>query len=287
MIVYGTIYDTSNNQPLPGASVALTDNAGSQTGAGTIADAQGFFSVTSSTLDSGGRLLISAVSHKSVLADPSSILNTGSIGLDPDPQTLSPVTVTATAKKNYTPYLVGAGLLALFMVPEKKHRRVGKISDSTTNALLIGGGVIGGILLLKKILPSLNPFPTATNPVDVAATTASQAAALAAAKATGQTLSYPVDWYTGTANDIYKLGTASTVDMNTIVNDVVQVNNMLDLQQLLSAFGTKQSGGFMCANFNMYCQTYDLPSFLKAVLDPVHIDTINGYLSAQGIAYTF
>src|SRR6202000_1174929 len=121
--------------------------------------------------------------------------------------------------------------------------------NANSETLLIGGAVVlvGGYFLVTKIIPKLNPFPTATDPVSTANNAAAQVAARQQAKATGQKETYTADQYIGWANDIYRLGTSmdklDATSMNAIVEDVTNCNNMVDLQSLINAFGTKQAGG--------------------------------------------
>lgn len=294
MTIFGTIYDNVTKLGIPGASVSVVDSAGNALGTGIAADNNGWFQLISPLLDQGNKVWVSSIGYTSAMVDPNVFVASAALGLDPVAQNLAAVTVTPSSGANYTPYLVGGGILALLLLMGGKKKKLAGIGGLNANSetLLIGGGVIlvGGYFLVKA-LPSLNPFPTATNPVDVTATTSAQATALAQAKATGQAATYTADQYTGWVNDIYKLGTSGTpvdqTSQNAIVEDVTNVNNMVDLQSLISAFGTKQAGGTMCSLFNMYCDTYDLPSFLKAVLDAAHLGNINLYLQDAGINYTF
>jgi|SRR5882672_3193972 len=294
MTIFGTIYDNTTKVGIPGASISVVDASGNSLGSGIAADNTGWFQLISPLLDTGNKIWISSVGYTSAIVDPNIFVASMGLGLDPTSANLAAVVVTPAGATNYTPYLVGGGILAallLFTGKKKKGHSMGALNPST-QTLLIGGGVVlvGGYFLVKA-LPSLNPFPAATNPVDVTATMNAQATALAQAKASGKAATYSADQYTGWANDIYKLGTsATTVDQNSqsaIVEDVTNANNMVDLQSLISAFGTKQAGGTMCNLFNMYCDTYDLPSFLKAVLDTAHLGNINLYLQDAGINYTF
>jgi hypothetical protein len=297
MTIFGTIYDSVTKAGIPGASISVVDPSGNSLGTGIAADNTGWFQLISPLLDQGNKIWISSVGYTSAMVDPNVFVASMGLGLDPTSDSLQAVTVTpgSSSSSKYTPYLVGGGILALLLLMGGKKKKMDTMGGLNANSetLLIGGGVVlvGGYFLVKKLLPSLNPFPSATNPLDVTATTNAQAAALAQAKASGQSTTYSADQYTGWANDIYKLGTSgSPVDQTSqsaIVNDVVNCNNMVDLQSLISAFGTKQAGGTMCSLFNMYCDTYDLPSFLKTVLDTQHINNINQYLSDQGINYTF
>ena len=288
MTIFGTIYDSNTHIGIPGASVLVVDQHGTAMGQGIAADNTGWFQLISPLLDQGYQLSISSVGYNGVLADPNVFASSLGIGLDPQGQELATVTVTPAAK-NYTPYLVGGGVLAalLLLGGNKKKKAIGGLNPGS-ETLLVGGAVVlvGGYFLVKNILPSLNPFgkPAA---LDVTATTTAQTAALNQAKAAGGSATYSADQYNGWANDIYQLGVTTPINQSAIVNDVVNVNNMVDLQSLINAFGIKETGDYPCRSWGWFCTKYDLPSFLKFVLDTEHINNINLYLSAQGINYTF
>jgi len=296
MTIFGTIYDNATQQGIPGASISVVDPQGNTLGTGIAADNTGWFQLISPLLDQGNKIWVSSIGYASAIIDPNVFVSTMGVGLDPSAANLTAITVIPSGSSSkYTPYLLGGGILALLLLMGGKKKKMGSIGglNPSSETLLIGGGVVlvGGYFLIKKILPSLNPFPTATNPVDTAATAAAQAKALADAKAAGQMATYSADQYIGWANDIYKLGTSGTpvdqTSQNAIVEDVTNCNNMVDLQSLIGAFGTKPAGGFWCNYFNTYCDTYDLNSFLKAVLDTAHKNNINLYLQEAGINYTF
>ncbi len=301
MTVTGQIYDNQTNAGLPGASVTLVSSQGNPIGGGVSADSNGIFSISSPALDSGGQLLISNIGYKSVIADPGTVVSTGLIGLDEQTASLDAATVTATIKKkNYTPLLIGgAGLLLLAATSKKKRKaRIGAINVNWSDVAIKGGIAVGAYLLVvKPILTKLGVFQSAAEK----ATTDAQAKALADAKtqatATGQSgAQYSADQYTGWANDIFTTGinnwTKDPDQMMKIVNDVINVDTMVDLQQLITAFGTRTTKLGVdpfswCYTTGFGCPSVDLPTFLKLALDETHINYINGYLNDQKINYQF
>lgn len=101
---------------------------------------------------------------------------------------------------------------------------------------------------------------------------------------------YTSDQYTGWANDIYQQGISNIVNQSAIVSDIVNVNTMVDLQSLISAFGIRPAATSTfsaCSLLGLNCTSFDLPSFVKQVLDNDHINNINLYLTEQGINYQF
>lgn len=298
MTIQGTIYDNSTNAGIPGASVTVVSGSGVATGSGVAADNMGDFAITNTALDTGGKLVISSIGYKSVIVDPSVFNEMGFVGLDRDPEALQAVTVTAKKKTtaNYLPYLAAGGLLLLVLPGDKKKKKsLSGVGVDWTKIALTGGIAVGGyFLVVKPILESLGILKV-TSPQDKSTMDAQKSAldqAIQDAKNNNQPgQRYSNDQYTGWANDIFSLGTSmDTLDSATqqkIVNDVINVNTMVDLQLLISAFGIRQAGGSMCAWFNLYCKSYDLPTFLKTVLDTIHINYINGYLDDQNINYQF
>jgi hypothetical protein len=301
MTLQGQVYDIVTNEPVPNASLTIVNAAGSPLNGGAVADGNGVFSLTSSLLDSGGKVLVSSVGYSSVIADPAVIASTNAIGLSESATGLPTATVTArapvisAASTKYLPYVLGGGALVLMLWPgEKKKKAVGDLGGFDYTKLAITGGIlVGGYFAGKAILQKLGIIST-PDPVTSATTDAqktSLAQAQAAAKQTGSgAASYTADQYTGFANDIFNIANAeyslplSVTAQNSIVNDLTNMNNMVDLQLLISAFGVRASN---CGIFGLGCTNYDLPSFLKAALDGFHIATIDQYLSAQNINYQF
>ena len=295
MNVFGTIYDLATRDVLPGASVTVTDQHGNPTGSGGDADANGFFNVTSTALDMGGKLLFSNVGYKSVLADPATVAGTATMGLQQDPEALSQVTVTAQLpkKNNALLYVAGGGLLLLLMSSGKKKGRMGAVNVDWSKIAITGGVLVGGFFIGKALLQKwgILSSPSAQDIATTAAQTQSlnQAKATAAASGSGGA-SYTADQYTGWANDIYQQARVTdttpipVANQIAIVEDITNANNMVDLQSIISAFGIRQA---KCFAFNLGCTNYDLPAFIKLALDADHINNINQYLSAQSINYQF
>jgi hypothetical protein len=295
MTLTAEVYDLTTNQPVPSASVSVVNSNGNALGGGAIANASGTFTITSSLLDSGAQLLVTSVGYQPVIADPYAIQASGNVGLIESAQTLPAAVVTpgsgsGSASTNYLPYLLGGAALLFLLWPGKKKKSIGDVGFDYTKLAITGGVLVGGYFAGKAILQKLGIL-TPPNPTTVA-TTSAQAASLAAAQTaaaasgTGKA-SYTTDQYTGWANDIFTQGYGMDLSqdtMNTVVNDVTNVNNMVDLQSLISAFGVRQAS---CGIFGTGCSNYDLPTFLKLILDSFHIDTINQYLAAQNINYTF
>jgi hypothetical protein len=296
MTVQGYIFDNQTRAFLPGASIQIVNGVGSPTGGGVAADANGHFSITDPALDAGGQLVISSVGYTSVTVDPGVINASGFIGLDQVETALPAAVVTATipAKTtNYGPLLaVGGGVLLLALASSRKKKRtMGDTGGELATVAIVGGVAVGAyVFVLKPLLQKFGITPTAQQ---VATTTAQKTALTQAqqqAAASGQEAeSYTSDQYTSWANQIFTLATATSggipaATQDQIVNLVIQVNTMVDLQQLIVAFGNRQAN---CLIFGLDCTTYDLPSFLRAGLDVIHINKINGYLDDQGINYQF
>jgi hypothetical protein len=296
MTVTGYVFDNQTRAFIPGASVDVVNSAGTPTGAGVAADNNGHFSITDTTLDSGGQLVISSVGYAAVSADPGVINSSGFIGLDEAATALPSASVTAIipAKTSYTPVLaIGGGLLLLALLSggKKKKKTVGDVGGELVTVAVVGGVAAGAyFFVVKPLLQKFGVTPSAQQVATTDAQKSALAAAQAAAKQTGQEAeSYTADQYTGWANQIFTLATATSggvpsATQDQIVNLVIQVNTLVDLQQLIVAFGNRQAN---CLIFGLDCTTYDLPSFLKAALDSTHINTINGFLDDQGINYQF
>lgn len=302
MTVSGYIYDNQTSDILPGASVQVVDNMGNLTGDGVAADSNGYFTLTSPSLNQGAKLAVSNVGYTSALFDPNFTNAFQAIGLDQDTAVLTSATVTAKVprKKSVAPYLLGGGALLLLATTGKKKRRakVGDIGPEVTEILLVGGIAIGAyFLLIKPLLQKLGLSKTQEQQQTADAQAAALKQAQQQAQQQGKTAeTYPIDSYTGWANDIFYLGThdnsdtVTQVDQEAIVNDVANVRTMVDLQQLITAFGQRDVGGAFlswCNLLGIACKTMDLPTFLQAALDQSHLTEINSYLSAQNINYTF
>jgi hypothetical protein len=151
--------------------------------------------------------------------------------------------------------------------------------------------VVGGYFLLKN-LGLFGGGAAAANAASItSSTSAGVTQSLANAKAAGDFATITNSAAASIANNIYTAGVADPVDMDTIQNQVIQANTLTDLLMIIQAFGTKQAGGGMCSMFGGFlsavCGTYDLASWLRANLDTSHLQSINSYLSNQGINYQF
>lgn len=290
MTVDGFIYDNANTDYLPGVSVQVVNSAGNTTGEGATTDNNGYFSITSATLNQGGKLLLSSVGYSSLLVAPTIFTAGGMIGLDENPTDLQAAIVTAQKPKDYTWYVIAGGaLVAATAPPEKRGQKVGGIDVDWKFLAVAGGiGVAGYFLIVKPILQSLGILKT-TSPTDQA-TAAAQKSSLDQAKqqaansgTPGAGQNFPDSQYQNWANTIERLGPDS--DWLGITNIVTQCNSLVDWLSLVNAWGIRQEGGTMCAYFNVYCTSYDLPSYLRAVLPASSINNINLYFSAQGINY--
>lgn len=147
--------------------------------------------------------------------------------------------------------------------------------------------VVGGYFILKQF-GLFGGGAAAANQQGVASTSsAGAAAAINADKAAGGFATINQAQAAGIANNVFN----SIDNQDNIVRQLIQVNTLQDLLLVIQAFGTKQAGGAMCNIFGGFlsatCGTYDLPSWVNANLDASHLSTLNGYLSDQGINYSF
>lgn len=297
MTVQGYIFDNQTRAFIPGASVQVANGAGSLTGSGVAADASGHFSIIDPVLDAGGQLVISSVGYTSVSVSPGVLNSSGFIGLDQLATALPDAVVTATVPSktaSYTPILaIGGGLLLLALATSggKRKKTMGDTGGELATVAVVGGVAVGAyIFVVKPLLQKFGITPSAQQVATTDAQKAALATAQQTAKATGQEAeSYTSDQYTSWANQIFTLATATSggvpaATQDQIVNLVINVNTMVDLQQLIVAFGNRQAN---CLIFGLDCTTYDLPSFLRAALDTIHINKINGFLDDQGINYQF
>lgn len=149
------------------------------------------------------------------------------------------------------------------------------------------GIVVGGYLILKQfgLFGGGAAAANAKGITDSAA--AGAASAIANDKAAGGFATITTSEAAGIANQIYNAGISE--DQDTIVRQLIQANTLQDLLLIIQNFGTKQAGGLMCSlfGFSSSCNTYDLPSWVRATLDAQHLATLNGYLYDQNINYSF
>jgi len=187
--------------------------------------------------------------------------------------------------------IVGCCAAAAMMGQNSKNRNLGATKIDwqrlVVPAVLIGGGyfVLNKLGLFNKTGTTSNNQQTATS------TAAGLQASLNTAKAQGDIQTIPDANLSSLANDIATKGLLSTPDQDGIQNDLIQVNTLTDLLKLKQYFGTRaaNTGGpvSMCALFNINCDNLELDTFVKQTLDASHLNTVNGYLSAQNINYQF
>lgn len=151
--------------------------------------------------------------------------------------------------------------------------------------------VVGGYFVLKQFGLFGGGAAAANQKSIEDTTTAGVNDALNQARASGDFPTITQSEAAGIANSIYNAGVSDPVDQDAIQRGIIQANTLTDLLLIIQAFGTKQAGGLMCSIFggmlSATCGTYDLQSWVRANLDPQHIQTVNGYLSAQGLNYQF
>ena len=158
MEVYGRVLDKDSMQPIPGASIVITTPAGSSTGAGTSANANGEFYLNDDIADYPNYLTISAVGHQTMRAQlyEDFFIDYSSDFLLPRRiKDLPPVVVTAQKKFPYWLLLIPSALLL------KEKKKVGKIDKGDVQTgLLIAGGIIG-ISVITKLLNAFGLGPGA------------------------------------------------------------------------------------------------------------------------------
>jgi hypothetical protein len=280
------ILDESTGQPLAGAQVYTTNAAGKVTAAAR-ADETG--TVQGTLPDFSTNILVSAPGYAAKIIDAGEANTEGYIGLTP--KLLSEGEGTTTVKNttlSAVPWWVWAGsagaVIYAVSLPDKK-----KISGTTdySKYIIPVGLVVAGFLVLK----SFNLFGDSAASANDASITdaAAQGVSDAIAKdqaAGGRTFLNSAQ-AAGIANTVFN----SMDDQDTIVRQLIQVDTLGDLLQVIQSFGTKKAGGIACGLFggilSAVCGTYDLPSFVRATLDPAHLATLNGYLSSQRINYQF
>lgn len=302
MTITGDIYDNKTGDVLPGATITIVDPVdGSQQGY-AIANGAGHFSITDPNLGGGMlfKLKVTNVGYTPALVDPSIFLEDGALGLDQGAQVLQTAVVTAQAKKKISPLVLagGGGLLLLLLSSSKKKKgggAVGAIELDWTKIALVGGVAVGGyFLVLKPILVKLGildaPKDATQQQTDAAQQASLEKAKQDAAAAGKPGATYSDEAYAGWANTIYNEGVASFTDEDVIIAAVEHVRTEVDLYMLIKAFGQREvSTAFWstCNFLGIKCPSLDLSSFLHQVLDASQLQSINQYLSNQGINYAF
>ncbi len=292
------IIDQTTGQPVPSASWQVADSSGNLTQAGGVADANGSITFDTAKVDpTNGYLLISDVSYSPVLINAGVAINTGYIDLLPDYDGLPAATVYPSPKAALSPWLILGVLVALAASTGKTSRRKVAGLDIGWEKLLVSLGIAAGayFLILRPILVKLGILSPGSTDQNAAAGQSTSATATTISQLQAQggpqaIATYSAANYSGWADDVYKQGTASTVNEDTIKWDVIQVNTLMDLLLLRQAFGNRPAGGSFlstCQLLGINCPLYSLDTFLSAVLSQSTINSINGYLSSGGINYQF
>lgn len=178
-------------------------------------------------------------------------------------------------------------------------KKVGKASDYIV-PIGVTVGLIGlGVYLLNKFFgPSGS---SQNNQVTTSANTsaASQSQQLASSQGITQTLT--PNEAAAIANEVYSLGISAqdSSALYQINSQLDQVNNIADLNAVISAFGTKQipSGNITswsntCLSLGLNCQAVGLGAFVDIVYAAYdssgnELNILNQYLRDQGINYQF
>lgn len=150
--------------------------------------------------------------------------------------------------------------------------------------------VVGGYFILKQFGLFGGGAAAANQASITESATTGVNQALQNAQASGDFPTINTSEAASIANNIYNAG-LDPVDQDTIVRQVIQANTLTDLLMIIKAFGTKQAGGLACSIFggmlSATCGTYDLAGWLRSTLDAAHMQTVNVFLSNQGINYQF
>jgi hypothetical protein len=180
--------------------------------------------------------------------------------------------------------LCGLGCAACCPPPKS----LGKFEYS--DLIIPGALIIGGYFVFKK-LGIISNDTTKANSQTSAQLQSALAASIAAAASKGDFQTLTDAQISSLANDIWTNGISSSVNQDQIVTDVIQANTLTDLLKIMQSFMTKpvNTGSWYswCALFRVNCDVVDMGTFVRAVLDSSHLNTINDYLSAQNINYHF
>jgi hypothetical protein len=167
---------------------------------------------------------------------------------------------------------------------------------------VVGVGILGfGYLIAQKLGLFSQSGGAANNKSTTDANTSASAASTAAAAAAGVKATINDNEAANIANQVYGIGTtASTMtDLYTITQQLTQVNNVQDLNMVISAFGTKQmpSGNISnwtgaCTLLGISCTSVGLGDWVRVIyqsIDPTGqaLSNLDSYFSEQGINYSF
>lgn len=166
-------------------------------------------------------------------------------------------------------------------------------------AVLAALGITGWIIYNK--FPGLFSANSANSQQTTDANTSAAASSAAAATQAGIKATLNANQMANIANQVYSIGTTDpglggTVDLGSINAQLTQVNNIADLNGVISAFGTKSisTGPWYswCSQLGFDCTAVGLGSFVHVVYTSndstgQFLENLNNFLSDQGINYTF
>lgn len=155
MQVTGYIIDSKNSEPLPGATIRVTDSTGSAVYNQVLANSNGYFDIDAAT---DKYLLVSNVGYTSALISVRDADIVGVIVLEPGNSTMPPVVVTPGSNMSLLILLVP---VIAFAVSEwlKKKRKIGVaqalvfskiLSDPVLKWMFIAALVALGIIVVKS-----------------------------------------------------------------------------------------------------------------------------------------
>jgi len=167
MNLSGYIYDVTNGDGIPFATVSVTDVDAQTLRDGTIANDYGYFAIDSPYLDNQGFLYVTSAGYRPVLVDPGVFQESGDIALDRAGD-LTPVVVTpgTGANNKWIIFLVLGGGLAWLISQGSKQKRIKGVTamearDWAKLGLQIGLPIAVIFFVVKPILQKLGLWPDA------------------------------------------------------------------------------------------------------------------------------
>ena len=290
MNIQAQVLNESTGQPVTGGQVYAADQNGNPVAIARTNDLGNF---TADVPDSSPSILVAAPGYSAKSIDTGDV-NDGDSVITMKPQALaagaqtSQITNTTISALPWWVWVGGAGILLYAVSDKKKSAAVGKTSDFIIPIAL----VVGGYLILKNLglLGGSSAADQNTSATSQANTDAINSS-LASAQAAGDFATISAAQASGMANGIFNAGTSSPVDQDSIETILIEANTLTDLLMISQAFGTKNAGGAACSLFggvmSSVCTQYTLNSFVKATLDAQHLQSVNSYLTNQGINYQF
>jgi hypothetical protein len=162
-----------------------------------------------------------------------------------------------------------------------------KVSGAADYLVPLGILAIGGLAVwyfFKKGIPGL--LESGANTQNNTSVDSSTAAAAAQLPTAGQTLS-DAD-VNGLATTIYNAGSSN--DSTGVIHALSELTNTADFNRLVQLFGTKSgstSSFSTCSLLGFNCQSFDLYTWVRAILSSGEISELNSLLSANGINAQF